>query len=692
MKQIIIFINVLAIAISSYAQESNIIECENFANKVLKDITIQMPDYREINGGTKFIVTYSGSWSEEMKGAFEYAVKMWEEVLPTSLPINITAKIFLGTGQDFLSKVSFHTYDFNSRFENNITAPSSMIKNVVLREQHRTYQERFVEELSDSTIFNNEDILITYNKAFIEDFSFSLDGDAESNKYDFITMALRDIALGLGFGTRFTANPTDQKLIFSENRRLNPYETIIMNALDTTNPYIAYQNATKGSLFVNLYNEGGLMFDSLSIYAPYEWINGYSLRYLIPEDDKPITQLLTHDFGKGYIMRDLSGVDWQELFGGALDWKVVTRTGVANGGSSHHGTSLDILPYKGKVTLSFDPKDNMPNSLRQIKYEDKSSQFISGEESNVSIMNMESGNFATVKNFCKPYNYFSPVYLPDRYTKGISISALLKNGKWDELYRESHVMGAFSLTINIEDLELHYPESEYARGTSGGLRYRLTKCIGDFDNIYGKEYCTYTVKYFTRDFTPQKPIIKYSKVYSNDSNTQNINGEMSPMSDDYFIDVVVGISNIEGTNRVVVEQLDEGESLPFEYEVTDFRKGYFIANLDRELHTQLTVLSYNDNGLKRSETINISPKGFIDIEPTFKRVGNIIYVNGLPPTLLASDKLSCVIRSIDSTLGHLSFAKINNGAIDISTIGRGLFVLTISHGYDTLGTYTFRKV
>lgn len=50
-----------------------------------------LPIVRKVNGGTVFRITYIGNWTNDMKGAFEYACKIWEEQLPQTLPINITA-------------------------------------------------------------------------------------------------------------------------------------------------------------------------------------------------------------------------------------------------------------------------------------------------------------------------------------------------------------------------------------------------------------------------------------------------------------------------------------------------------------------------------------------------------------------------------------------------------------------------
>lgn len=661
----------------NYAQTSELIELENNAVDVFKGVTIQLPEYREINGGSKFIVKYSGAWPEEMKGAFEYAIKIWEEVLPTSLPINVTAE--LGTirgSRDVISKVGFFTYNFDGDFDKEIAAPSSMIKHIVLREQHRSYQERFISEITDSTFFKNEDIKITYNESLKDQFSFSLDGEPNEDKYDFVTVVLRDIAMGLGFGTNFTADVTSGTMNLTDARK-TPYEQLIFKALDTENPTEAYSRATLGTLEVKMYDGIRLDFNTFTLYAPTEWKNGVSLRSLIPNEKDPMSRLLTYDFGKGYIMRDLSGINWQEYFAGTLDWNIPVRTGAASVYASQEGHSTDILPYRGNAVISF---DNTRSDYFSESISDHNSYTIN-RISNKSIS-------PEITEYCKRFNYFSPTDYVDMYTKGISICALLNNGEWDELYRDSHMMGAMTLSINLENLKLHYDESQYARGTTGGLRYRITNCIGDFDNLYGFEKDYYTVKYYTRDYTPEKPKIKYSKILNEYSSEARI----SPQSDEYFIDVVIGIRNIEGAKRVIVQQLDEGETLPFEYEAYDFRKGYFIANLDRELSTNLYVVSYNDNGAIASETINIPPMGYPDVKLTYSYKRTKINIGGIPEELKGSNELTCTVSSVAGTSDGMPIFKsldIVDGSVDISSLPRGTFVMTIKYKNQQIGLFRF---
>ena len=176
MKAFITIIIMATCALIAYAQQTDTIVCENFATEVFKGVNVTMPQYREINSGSKFLVRYEGVWSEEMTGAFEYAVKMWEEVLPTTLPINIVAKVKTIRGtKKVLSRVTYPTHNFNGNFVSSFATPYTMLKRVVFIEHHRSFKERFNDQITDTKIFNDDDITIEFNKDMLGEFSYSPD-------------------------------------------------------------------------------------------------------------------------------------------------------------------------------------------------------------------------------------------------------------------------------------------------------------------------------------------------------------------------------------------------------------------------------------------------------------------------------------------------------------------------------------
>lgn len=666
-------------------QNSNTITSDNYVSQAFKGIFVDMPDYREVNSGSKLVVKYEGEWPAEMQGAFEYAVKIWEEVLPMTLPIRITAKIGNIRGSaNVLSRVSFDTYDYNGRQVNQFASPMSMIKSVLLQEYHSSQRHRFYDEINDVSILEDNDITITYNINMINDCDFSLDGTPNENKYDFVTVVLRDIAIGLGFTTSFTADVNNNKFNIT-NGRLTPFESLVMNSFNTSDPFVAFTNATKGKVDISLQNWGGIIFDSLSLYAPTTWVNGKSLRFMIPNNN-PISKLLTYDFGKGYIMRNLSGVDWDDVFCGALDWRRDLTTGSAAGSVSSIGTSNDILPYKGTVSLSFNRTDqNM--FLRKEGVSEQQSHVIKALTDKGQLSNNPlNSTIISMNDYCKKYNAFSPDG-PSSYP-GVSLSVLKKDGSWDCIYKTYYSYEP--ITIDIENIKLNYSESEYARGTTGGLRYRLTQCTKHYDNLYGGTYHSYRIKYFTRDYTPQKANIRYIESYTIPKKAIKTETE-TLTQDDGFIDVKIGIANIEGTKKIVVEQLEEGETFPYQYEISDFRKGYFIANLDCECTTKITVICYNDNGFQRSNTLTIPARGLSNGELSFTRNKDNIRIDGIQDLNMNSNNIGYSITCLSQINKMVQSGRVSSNTIGIENLPNDLYILSVYNNSGLLGRFKFKK-
>lgn len=94
MKRIFVLLCLISAVFSFQLRgDDDVIEVENEGNDTFAGIVINLPEYREIFSGSKILVEYKGEWPLAMKGAFEYAVKLWEENLPMTLPIRITANV-----------------------------------------------------------------------------------------------------------------------------------------------------------------------------------------------------------------------------------------------------------------------------------------------------------------------------------------------------------------------------------------------------------------------------------------------------------------------------------------------------------------------------------------------------------------------------------------------------------------------
>ncbi len=608
-----------------------------------------LPVVRKINGGTVFRVTYEGNWTNDMKGAFEYACKIWEEQLPQALPLNITAKIGTirgGGGQKLLSKVNYTEY------LNSLSALSSQIKAVVLDEYQRGNSVQFVDSIKGSDFFDKADISITYNEDLLDEFSYSLYA-TPLDKYDFVTVALRDIAKGLGISSRIMADVANQKIIYTGGGT-SPYEEWIYSAIGGGNASQAYVNATKGSLPVKIDGYG-----TLSLYAPSPFQNGVSLNAFIPDPNKNITQLLTYEFGRGTVIRDITD-NYQSLFKYGLGWEAAIATGDAHSDANGvtTGNTGEAIPYGGTIT------GGTPNFLTEANSINKQQSW------NIETYNTSDFN---IEEYCWPYDCnYRPNAPID--TEGWTVALLKKDGTWDIVYDISVIPSYLDVSMN--DFQYHYDMNEYARTADGFLRCRVVYNQNYWDNIYDRTYRSMKTRYYVLNYLPQRTEMKFSGVMPTTSTRA--------LTNEYMRDIKISIKNLEGTERIVVEQLDEGERVPSKFEVNDFKKGYFVATVDKEFYSEFTIVAYNKNGSTRSETIEIAP-----LEPASQnfeiqvlndeiKIKNARKRN-LPKTLLASYEILPLNNYVSRSLlkGNI---ESNEPSINISSLRAGTYVLNY---YDT---------
>lgn len=152
MKKVTLFLLLLVVALSMNSQ--TLLESDSYGLDQYIEKCSDIPVLRQINGGTVFKITYEPeeTWDNAMKGAFEYACKIWEELLPNTLPINIHAKIGVIRGSNngkLLSKVQPTSYNFYNTDEN----LSSRIKYVLLEEYNTGYNATFTDSIVSGDFF-----------------------------------------------------------------------------------------------------------------------------------------------------------------------------------------------------------------------------------------------------------------------------------------------------------------------------------------------------------------------------------------------------------------------------------------------------------------------------------------------------------------------------------------------------------
>jgi len=513
-----------------------------------------------------------------MKGAFEYACKIWEEQLPNTLPINILAKIgtIRGSGNGkLLSKVQPTSYSFYNDDEN----LTSRIKFVLLAEYNSGTNVTFVDDINNEDFFNKPDITITYNRNLLDEFSYSL-YNTPVNKYDFVTVVLRDIAKGLGFISGFMAS-SSTGVFQNLNKSKTYYEKIISQAIGTDDVHAAYLNATQGSLPLQVPDYG-----NLNLYAPSVWQNGVSLNYFIPDSSKNISEILDYRLGKGSVIRNITD-NYKQLFEYLQGWQTYNITTGFNGKSvGSEGSTENKIEYNGSITVPANPiiTNMCDNNVNQNYVATKN-------------LSNQQDNFLLSK-FLFPYDYMYPDTIG---TGSWLVSLLKKDGTWDLVYRQTTGSHDVPLQINMSDLYINSDHSQYQRTCDGYLRCRVTHYKQVYDKLYHKYFYEIQNHFYVLDYLPQKVQMDFKMPDLSLSTLQKSKIE------DYSREIKINIKGLEGVDRIVVDQLDEGNDMPIKFEVQDFKEGYFMAIVDKELYTQFTIHSYNKNGSTKSDFLTVAP-------------------------------------------------------------------------------------
>lgn len=178
------------------------------------------------------------------------------------------------------------------------------------------------------------------------------------DKYDFVSIAIRDLLKGLGFTSTFKANTANKEIINVANDNTTSFDSYVRASLFGDGTKTPFENATCGAL--PLYGKrtpsGNIQ---LSLYAPSNWQDGMSLNYFIPSEDYQISKVLRYDFGKGTVTRDLDDPNNVSLFQDLLYWCIFTTTSTGNISSSGNGSTKNFVKYNGQISVDFG-KNSLP--------------------------------------------------------------------------------------------------------------------------------------------------------------------------------------------------------------------------------------------------------------------------------------------------------------------------------------------
>lgn len=561
-----------------YTSAQTYVEDDGYVSSGSEPYISGMKTVREISGGTVFRISYSGAWSPEMKGAFEYAARMVEEVIPPCLPITVEARVIPGGASSALTKVSWGCRDnFGSIYENE-RSPMTEIKAVVLGEYVIGAVRQFADNITEDNFFDNPlkpDIIVSFNGARLGEFSFAIDSRAH-DRYDFVTIASRELLRGMGMTSSIKA--AVGKIIYPAGC-VSPFESHVLSCLGQEDAAAAYRNATSGSLYFYGTDDG----NDLNLYAPRQWSNGVSLNYFIPDDRLNMSRIMSAGIGKGTVIRDISDPTFREIFDNVLRWKIFGVSSTSAISSTHTGSTGNLIPYGG--TVNFGQNDSESYATEIPGYPDLVNQTTPED---AKIPAWVANNI--VPEACMPYH---PYYTGDNgigVDAGWTVSALKKDGTWDCLYRTAYDTDDFSVDFN--QLEFHCGNSEYARTCDGYLRIRLTKAswtmaVGASPSLGFHSY------YYVMDYLPQQVSVGLA---ANQPTQSSASGSKT---------VALGLRGLEGATSVTIEQKRQGARVPNYIVVDDVKSGSVTVTAATGVRTTFTAVSSNANGTVRGEPFTL---------------------------------------------------------------------------------------
>jgi hypothetical protein len=259
------------------------------------------------------IVTYSG-FPDSVKQAFEYAIGIWEQLLESDVPVYVTASWKKLTDGNTLASCG----------------PANYYKNLgKMYFSDRYYAVAAAEKIAGTQLTgpSEPDITATFNKDV--KWYFGTDGNCPSDKYDFVSTILHEMAHGLGFIGFFgvtgnTAGYDDPPAIFDQYLS-NLSKQFLVDESVFDNPSAGLLKAvTNNALYfrspASVFNNNGAI---PRLYAPSSFKNGSSIYHLNESSYPGGTQnsLMTYAAGFGEATHNpgpialgiLADVGWKNM-------------------------------------------------------------------------------------------------------------------------------------------------------------------------------------------------------------------------------------------------------------------------------------------------------------------------------------------------------------------------------------------
>lgn len=341
-------------------------EPQNSVNIALDEINrsftpseVNVSNLKSANTLKTFEVSFE-NFPEEAKGAFLFALSIWDQKITSPIKIRVLAKWenlsnnTLGEG-----KPAVFYRNFRGTPVNNVFYPVALAEKITGREINKT---------------DEADIICSFNKT--ASWYFGENGQTPETKYDFVTAVLHEIGHGLGVSGFFKndngiaqySNSSNAPAIYDyyifnrENLRIADNSIFPCPSVELTN------QLTSNSLNINHATKSAKI-ESIPVYAPTTWLNGISIYHLKSTEN-------TDEFMKAYAFKGeaihkisegllsvLAEIGWDDQTG-----NVSTTT--ANNEEKLGTENVNVYPNPCRESLTFDCMNLEAQSTVEIKITD----------------------------------------------------------------------------------------------------------------------------------------------------------------------------------------------------------------------------------------------------------------------------------------------------------------------------------
>lgn len=609
------------------------------------------PTKHTVNGSTVINVDYEGKVDIRVKAAFEYACRFWEECLPSVPAIRIkvsTAPLQSDTENPMLSKVSLLAFKTeNDEYPDNreLLSPLSRIKAINFLE-HREHNQ-FTEITENSDILNSYDFEIVYNRDYVSKFSYDVEknGSNSSSTFDFTTLAIRDIAKGLGMMCAFEADNA-KKTMLPLNRFPLPFEYNIKGSL-------GYDYATftqePGSCVISSAN--GWNLKKLSVFTSKSgWETGTSLSGFMPYQKTGFANALSYAMTHSSYIRRIADIDFPRYLAGYIGWMTVSTVGI-------HSDAV------ANETLIINPGDDI-NQILSTMTEDK-------ENNSSNVVG------STVKAISHKDWEINELYAKYRIpTIGTNQShtylhLLKKDGSWNTVATSIYIKPEWDIETAIANEDI----STFARDADGNIRGVAARYDYSFfpDISTSSSICSFGA----RPDVVELDVANYT--YNSSGNRHT---------------VIIGFKNAEGTEKIRFKECIKdisGNTITSEFSTENIDKRIIVRNYGNAVTVTLTPYASNEYGETEGKEFSFKLFSTPPIVPVIKvnkenisfKVANMTEESSYPFRISEYNDFS------SKTLIEGEYT--NNYDINISDLTSGSYILNYMTGDNEWKSLKFQK-